>query len=100
METLALEAVAVIELGADEVKEAFFVAEEGEPLVVEAFIAFVAVGVEIHFVAEPRTAPAHHTYPDVRFSGIFGQLEHAFYTFGGFFTDGNHGGGGWISVQK
>lgn len=95
METLALEAIAVVELGADQVKEALFIAEEGETFVVEALVAFGAFGVKIHFVAQSRTAPAHHTHPDVGFSGIFGQLEHVFYTFGGFFTDGNHGGGDW-----
>jgi len=100
METLALEAVAVVELGADEVKKALFITQQGKAFVVETLVAFAAFGVKIHFVAQSRAAPAHHTHPDIRFSGIFGQLEHAFYTFGGFFTDGNHGGGCWISAQK
>jgi hypothetical protein len=91
VKTFTAETSGVIQFSADEVEEAFFVANELQTFVFEFFVAWTNAVIEVHFVAQARTAATRNRYPNGHIATSIVTGKQGFYFFGGVGTDAYHG---------
>lgn len=90
MKSFAIEPVTEVQFGANQINQAFFVAEQLNTLVFETLVFGLGVGFEIHTVREPRTASAEHGNAEIGFAALFRILEQGLNLVGGFLGDLQH----------
>lgn len=91
MKALAVEAIAKVQFGTNEVHQAFFVAEQLNPMFLKTLVFGPGFGFKIHTVAKTGASTAEDRNPQVGLTGLFGVLEQAANFVGGFGRNLNHG---------
>ena len=91
MKALAVQAIAKVQFGTNEVHQAFFVAKQANPMFLKTLVFGPGFGFKIHTVAKTGASTAEDRNPQVGLTGLFGVLEQAANLVGGFGGNLNHG---------